>query len=318
MKRIVPLLHLVVLITLAMLIPTTSPAYPLVYDGFTGDVGAEPPHYLYNQTDTLGGTFASTGFGANKWNNLPGNNALNEVVGSLTYTDSHGNTLYSSGDSVTDGNNNRAFRNIDTSSLLFAGFTNGSGSSQNIGYNGTSPTIVYLSWVEQSNQTGGNPYYGLELHTSQNSADSSKILDFEPGGIRVSNATLTAYSTAPTMTNVNFFVAKLTFNGSGNDSVTLYDNPILGDPLSNPIATVSNLNINFNQIGFGNFSNPSLVASFGDIRLGSSLSDVEPFAAVPEPSTWALLIAALLVMVMLRRGDIRTVYQNKFEALERP
>jgi len=76
------------------------------------------------------------------------------------------------------------------------------------------------------------------------------------------------------------------------DSMNVYYNPTLGQPLGTPVATFTNLDIAFDNIHLADFTDDDFIAD--EIRFGNTLADVIP---IPEPTSVALIsIGALLLL----------------------
>jgi len=86
----------------------------------------------------------------------------------------------------------------------------------------------------------------------------------------------------------------------GNDNITLFLNPTLGDP--EPAATFGTVKSDLdllNTTGFGLYSTGAF--SFDEFRLGSTFASVTPVAAVPEPGSAMGLLIVLGTALYRRR-----------------
>lgn len=153
------------------------------------------------------------------------------------------------------------------------GYLNANG---NIGAEGKT---LYVSFLQQPNVN--TSFYEFEFHR----------LDLGDGGRvgGVGNDTGDAYvylrtpavnqkSIGPGNTNVNFYVVRIDFKG-GNDSVRVYQNPILATEPSTPTLLQDNAgDMSFNGISFGAFLGTTTVRH-DEVRIGTSWA-----AVVGKPS----------------------------------
>lgn len=125
-----------------------------------------------------------------------------------------------------------------------------------------------------------------------------------------------ALSTVPIVPGVTaMFVMRFDFNAdpAANDTVSIYMNPTSATNPGTLLATFADNNFNslWTAVQWEGWSqNPGLAtASLDRIRGGSSYADVAPdvMAAVPEPETYAMMMAGLGIMgAVARRRRQRT------------
>jgi PEP-CTERM motif len=318
MKKI-PVLSLTTFAFLTTLLCGISSAQVITYEGFTGDTGL--PTDMLGASNTAGGSFASTGF-VGAWQNGFNNGDAQRVESAtpLTYTDSLGNVHTSSGDSValiTDGSIN--YRSVSASSFAANGSvtgTNGTGNGTGgtlplVGFNGTSSTTIYLSFVMSNAATGSSDAFilgngnnnggvlGIGLLDNNNMAIQTLHVGGDGGTSgAVTDLVASGPGTVPN-TGTNLFVAKLTFNGGVSDSVTVWEDPTLGGsgtPASFLASATATGDFAFNSEQLRAFNGP---VSFADLTIGNTLADVTAIATVPEPSSYGLMALGLGAFVLL-------------------
>ncbi|MEX0331410.1 MAG: PEP-CTERM sorting domain-containing protein [Puniceicoccaceae bacterium] len=217
------------------------------------------------------------------------------VAGSLNYT-ATGAALPASGNSLRIVNPQRALYDAVTG----------------IPYTDATTQTVWISYLMKPGYLDG--YYTV-FETSPSSdftgagPRSMAIGQTDLGGvfnatfnlsINNNNAGHVEIGTELTDTEVNLFVVKVEMVNGGQDSVTAWRNPTVAQLTGETGGTTLTMETfnGIDYIGLTNFSgngNPI----FDEIRMGPSLSSV----AVPEPSTYALIVglAALLALYQRRR-----------------
>ena len=106
-------------------------------------------------------------------------------------------------------------------------------------------------------------------------------------------------STATVCENsVSFITLRYDFAPSGNDTVSLWINPLLGSPLGTPDVSASFRDYSsvFSGVTLAYGDNKSFV--YDDLRIGSSYSAV---SSVPEPQSLVLLLAGLGTIAAFKR-----------------
>ncbi|RZL35871.1 MAG: PEP-CTERM sorting domain-containing protein, partial [Rubrivivax sp.] len=117
---------------------------------------------------------------------------------------------------------------------------------------------------------------------------------YTAGGAQNANAAIAANS-------VSLIALRYDFASSGNDTISMWINPLLDAPLGAPDASGA----------FKNYASAftGVTLAYGDykpfvydeLRIGSSFSAVTAVTAVPEPQSFALLLAGLGAIALLRR-----------------
>lgn len=107
-----------------------------------------------------------------------------------------------------------------------------------------------------------------------------------------------------------FMVAKITINtnAGANETISLWINPTTFDGTEVSLGTASLANSSLGNIGINNIGSIAFGSNYvstgtatlglDEIRMGTTLASVTP---VPEPSTWALLGAGMVLLVVARR-----------------
>jgi hypothetical protein len=133
-----------------------------------------------------------------------------------------------------------------------------------------------------------------ELFTGKPGADAihNYVVEDRGGSLQV------ASGTAPTPGEAALLVLKAEF-AAGNDTFTLYMNPVPGgpEPLSGTVKSNSDVGL-VNGLTF--YSTGAF--SIDEIRVGETFADVTP---TPEPASLALLGLGALALPFVRRGRNR-------------
>jgi len=151
---------------------------------------------------------------------------------------------------------------------------------------------LWISWL-YSPGAPATDYSGLGL--SQAGGSSFYIGTDGDGQLRVdtsliggTNATYGALGTG-----TQFFAVNINYNTS---FIGVYQNPTPGGSVGTPITSFTGTPNEVTGIVF--LGNGNGVTAFDEIRIGRSYADVSP---VPEPSTYALLASAGLIVALLRK-----------------
>jgi len=290
---------------------TTPPPPPwlLVYDGFEAG-GASPGAGQYQTTpdsDNGNGTNNNSlvnqgpaltpGFtGGVDWAMVSGtalgdNTYFRADPGGLGYTDAGGNVLDTTPGQVT------LFRD-NAGSYTHKRIVRSSNDS------GEKPATMYFSaLIEFDADVAGY------LQTKWGDKTSIGI-GFDSDGTALVNVGTTikgSSAAAFAADTTHLLVGKIEDNGAGtgNDSVTLYVDPIMTDEYFNtPVLDTVNLDNSYyvaNNASFplaaiflGGHSIENKTVQFDEFRVGATWADVVPFTVVPEPSTFVLAALGLL------------------------
>ncbi|HEU5397215.1 MAG TPA: immunoglobulin domain-containing protein, partial [Verrucomicrobiae bacterium] len=248
-----------------------------VYPDFGGLLAYDGFHYGQSNSDIAG---ADGGFGwAGAWVNVNGassssaSNSLSAGGNAPAAYDSH-----SIDGSLFVANSSRKGRYLDCSAAgPFAqhGYLDSNG---NIGADGAT---LYVSFLQQPNST--SPFYEFEFKRGD-LGDAGRIAGIgndvgsgnNDANLRIESPAgggSTFYDLGPGDTNVDFYVVRIDYQ-SGNDTVTVYRNPVsLTEPAA-PTLVISNVaDLSFNGISFGAYLNGVTVAQ-DEVRVGMTWADV--------------------------------------------
>jgi hypothetical protein len=297
MKKILATLAVVVLA-----IASTQAQGLISYEGF-----AIPPYQAGISVNNAPNATANPTAWNGSWYNGSGGTGNNQIAnGTLSYTDSNNVSL-----TVSDGHMNIIGNDRDARALPIPLITTISPSlidGGKIGGSNASGTL-YLSFLMTAPTNPGFAALELQDGFAQDSNRRFEIrhgpigfeakADLDGGGTIDPNDASVAIGIDP---GANFFVVKFEFNaGANNDKITVWRNPLLGlndDP--NGTLLTSAFNLQFTDLAVANFSGGSFL--FDEIRWGLTWDAV----AIPEPSTYALIIGgALLLGIMIRRRNQR-------------
>jgi hypothetical protein len=250
-----------------------SQAYLQTYDGFEYPAGAP---------GSINGFNGGTGW-TNSWSDfssseIVSNGSLEDPTDTL-YT--YSNHVYTTGDF--------ADRFFDVPS--------------DWGYPGA---VYYFSiLIRPENTPATNHYYGLQIFSNnQNTGNNADLFVGKNGsglnwGFEYSTNFVTgnttnllytdSYSSTPAVSNQTvLLVVRMTMQYGAPDSFVLYVNPTPGapEPTNNPSATIAD-DIG-TQTGIALNSGNGGIASFDEIRLGSTFASVTEDSATPDPNllTW--------------------------------
>jgi hypothetical protein len=243
---------------------TQTKAALLVYDGFESGSGLGQYPVNVGLTSTNGGS-GWTGF----WTS--GGTTLNSQAGGLTYS---GLATTAGQATVRGGNgfnvNTRTFATVSTGDL-------------------------WVSWL-YSPGAPATDYSGLGI-TRSVAGESVYVGTNGDGNLRIDTTAVggTNLSTYGALTaGTRFIVANINFT---NSTIAVYNNPTLPGGPGSAIASFAGLTLT-NATGVVFLGNGNGITSFDEIRVGTTYADV---AAIPEPSTYVLLLGGLALLGFLRR-----------------
>ena len=231
---------------LQLIRPTVGGSAPLLHEPFDYDSGA-----------FLSGSSGGDGF-SGPWEVL--DNGASIGPGSLSYTDSLGLTLATSGNSATAEPTSRNHRTLS-------------------GSRGADGTVTYASFVADP---GANLHFWALEFWNGSAADSNRVLQIgnENGfGARVRNGANKLFPSSDN--NLHFFVVKVE-HLIGDDRVSVWIDPRLQSEPAEASLTFSPTetggSIAFSRIGFSDYVAASAPA-IDEIRLGESWGAVTPYHA---------------------------------------
>jgi hypothetical protein len=252
---------------------TPAAADLAAYEPFNGTAG----EVVGQDTGGFGFTGAWTG------DNLAGVIANNNT--GLTYTDANGNALVQSGNSMrimAQAGSASAARSL-ASSLSATGTYYVSGvfnmHTAHFGYWGIGLTGSGITG------DGNADYFGECTSADQKSHWSWGNMAGD--GLTVSTAALTLDSTNQS----SFIVAKIV-KTPGSETVTVWNNPILGDESASTTFVTKTNAVGYAWTGICTSTYDKFTTAqeyVADIRIGTTFNDVTPFTSAPEPSTMIFL-----------------------------
>lgn len=293
---------------IALLLTCTSSSFAALfaYEPFDYVVGTDITGSSLN-----GGTGFSTFWGVNSTGTTIAGNTPGDTItlGSLSYSDMLGNSLLTSGNSAYltgEPGTSQPFRTLATTR----------------GQDGTTTWLsfigVRLGPTTNNAATPENPYpraanYSLyngnseRLAVGNGSGATTDAWSFLPAG---STANRVA-STTP-MADLSFVVVRIDHIGDSTvaDNAYLFLNPTLGVEPTISLADASSVGgFDFTVTRVRPFaggldapnSRPWAELAIDELRLGETFADVTPFTPVPEPSTWALILAGIAGLALMRR-----------------
>jgi hypothetical protein len=238
---------------------------------------------------SLGANSPDPGAGANGGNGLPATNVGGSPSGTSTglrsvwgnSTDVVTGLSYAQGAKtlVTSGNAGRVnnatwgtgtpgvYRSMTTDPFI----ADRIGSGGNLGPDGTS---LYVSFLGSTSSTATEAFnLSLRYDGSNNFFISNTATGWRLNGTAASNAPLA-------LNTPTFFVVRFDFAPGATDTVSLWINPVLGQPLGTPNAVATGINFP----GLNNFqtrSSASNAMTLDELRVGTSLAAVTPFIPTP-------------------------------------
>lgn len=248
----------------------------LAYDSFDYTAGTR-----------LDGQNGGTGW-SSAWSYTSGDAASGTIVDGLGYTDANGHALLTTGGAwATDPGVFFAQAQRDTT----AGF-------------GAAGTSVWMSFLVRQSATptegvnyamatvGRGYTFGSNAMLGGVVADDAGVGPFYDGGGVVAQADV-----APAL-STSLIVLRLDFAASGNDTMSLWHNPLLGaEPgTADVVLSAQDYDSALSGLTLVHGDNRSFV--FDEVRIGSSFASVTP---VPEPAGWALMAAGLGALAAWRR-----------------
>lgn len=180
---------------------------------------------------------------------------------------------------------------ISTTGLTFTGFPNSGGSiSVTDATNGANANntrafdatyrngTYYLSFLIQANRTSGS--FQANVRLQNNSADIARI-GMVNGLIQLSDGLgANGTPTVPNDAQTHLLVARLDLSATGTDQMTLYLDPVPGNP--EPSTALGTLNGEFTFNGFRLFNNPGsatqTILKIDEFRLATTWADAVPSA----------------------------------------
>lgn len=247
--------------------------------------------YAHDSFDYAVGSALATQSGgsgwADPWTSLAGTNGATVVTG-LEYTDAAGKTLTTSGGAIRT--NPSTFYAQEKRSTL-----------KQFGQAGDSVWVSFL--VQQVPNPKEGTSYAVVALGQDLSFDSSAM----NGGIAGTNPFVGAFysgtesqssTTTVAENSVSFITLRYDFAPSGNDTVSLWINPLLDSPLGAPDASGSfrDYSTLFSGVTLAYGDNKSFI--YDELRIGSSYSAV---SGVPEPQSLVLLLAGLGMFAVFKR-----------------
>ncbi len=271
-------------ITLASFATSSTYAQLLAYEGFDA-----PPFTIGGD---INGNGSGIGWGTNTWS---GSVVYDSVNPGLTYSDGS-DSLQTTGLNLSASGTNATIQRLFDSPVAI---TEGSTFYYSLIYNAT------------GQGTGGNSVYFAALD-GNSLADQAFTFGnlFNNGNVRFrpDGGGNTYLDTTVASGTTGFFVIKIQFSLVGNETISLFANPVIGGAEPTPIASSSSLNIDsttLNGFSFQALGSNSKTLLADEIRFGTTWESVTP---VPEPSTVAMLFgAAAFVLFRLRRRQSATL-----------
>lgn len=277
----------------ALVLSSSTPAIAdlIAYEGFDYAAGAD----LSFQN---GGFGWATAWGTNSSGITTGGQFPGASIkaGNLTYADTAGNTLVTSGNSLfmtgTNGTS-QPFRTLNT----VMGTNGGSAWVSFMAYRSGTPTNNTLQPFNPYPRGANVSFYSTNserVAIGNSSGAVSNMFSIVPTGSS-SNIRQSGYD----YSNLSLVVLRFDFADPSapntNDAVYMFINPSLGiEPsLADAAASTNNwFDFTFNRVrpfAGGNANNqPYAELSVDEIRIGTTFADVTPFTPVPEPSVVAL------------------------------
>lgn len=199
--------------------------------------------------------------------------------------------------------------------LTYTGY--GNAGENHVELAGTDTAVLWRSLVEGNNDPLGNymdasynvgasfnlsPLYFAFLVKVDGSTPPAATLSFYKDGItsndrqfRIANSSTNFQAVAGNASpinllasnaNTNLFVIKIQFL-SGNDTISIFQNPAVGGSEPSPTAQITNFNLSFDRIGLTRFTGNG-TAAFDELRFGTSWASItqsSQLGTLPAPQT---------------------------------
>ncbi|MFK5893547.1 MAG: hypothetical protein QM504_10035 [Pseudomonadota bacterium] len=239
-----------------MTIISNSQAQLIAYDGFD-----------YSLDDSLTGLDGGSGW-ATAWTS---NSGSGKIVSGLNYSDANGNQLVREGNAYEVNPSIFFYQTLRDTTTTF----------------GTGGTTVWLSFIiQQANVSTGTNYATVTLGTGFTFDSNAMIggIGGNPshsfiGNFYGSSGGVSDLSNTLGLSESTFLVLRFDFSESGNDSLSLWFNPILDNTIGDPLLTYSGKNyaemISGITIAHGDFRN----FVYDEIRIGIDYASVSPIRA---------------------------------------
>jgi uncharacterized repeat protein (TIGR03803 family) len=217
----------------------------------------------YDPTDSINGLNGGTGWQAG-WSGFDNIVAASLTINGVATTGNH---------FVTDGNSG-SVRVLDTSSFP-ALVSNGKF--------GKKGTTLWLSFLFRPEQTDTNNYAGLNLYDGTDQRLYVGVATGQPYlSLYAPPSSFRLTSIVGTNRQTFLLVVKMSFGTPSGDQAILYVNPpVDSEPTNNLLLTaaLSGLDFQFDRVIFASGTTAGTTASFDEIRLGETFTDVVPLAS---------------------------------------
>lgn len=229
------------------------------------------------------------GFGwAGAWTYTVGGSASGSIAQGLSYTDASGRALSTSGGAW------------NTSAGVFFGQALRATTTDF----GAADSSVWLSFlVQQSGTPTSGINYAMATPGTGYTFGSNAML----GGVSGNGATVGPFysgtgsvslaNTVPAQ-STSFIVLRVDFAATGNDTMSLWLNPLLGGTAGAADLVLSAQNYSSLINGLTLAHGDGRAFAFDELRIGTSFAAVTP---VPEPAEWLLMASGLAVLALCRK-----------------